>query len=125
MASFLFNLSLTSDEKAHIMSVIDKKSVSVGNCLKWHGTVDTDGYGQLRFMLRGRRVKVRVHRAVYFLETGQVLDPKIHVSHLCHNKLCINLNHLNYEPQGVNNARKVCFNEGVCTGHYGYPACRL
>ena len=34
------------------------------------------------------------------------LSPKMHASHLCHNKTCVKIDHLSNEPQSINNARE-------------------
>ena len=111
-----------------ILYKLKEKSSQVGPCCLWNGPTDRDGYGVQRITVRaGCRLKFRVHRMSFFLlsPTFRPLDPKHHVSHLCHNKLCLKLDHLSYEPAHINNARKVCQSTGECTGHRGYARCRL
>lgn len=56
---------------------------------------------------------------LFAIKNGQILKKVNHdMSHLCNNKLCVNPEHLVYEPRWVNNARKNCVKEGKCTGHH-------
>ena len=55
---------------------------------------------------------------LFIMERNLILNCVNHdMSHLCHNKLCINPQHLNYEPRWVNHARKTCVRNNVCGGH--------
>jgi hypothetical protein len=64
--------------------------ISITYCIKWHGTDDTDDYVQLRF-------KAKIQRALYFLETGHVLNPKKHVT-----TVQLKVSQFSYEQQGEN-----------------------
>ena len=56
---------------------------------------------------------------LYAFENGRIIKQSNHdMSHLCHNRICINPKHLVYEPRWVNNARKTCVKEGQCNGHH-------
>jgi hypothetical protein len=67
----------------------------------------------------------RVHKHMFMLSNN--IHPRdsqhLTLSHLCHNKRCINIRHLNNEPQAVNNGRKTCVNIHRCIGHVDYPNC--
>ena len=54
----------------------------------------------------------------------QRIDGK-HIPHICHNKACINVDHLSSETAAINNKRKICVSNGECTGHYGHKRCIL
>lgn len=58
-------------------------------CWLWLGNLSTAGYG--RFKTSG--VHRKAHRASYILFVGSVPDGQI-VRHLCHNKCCVNPEHL-------------------------------
>ena len=45
---------------------------------------------------------MRVHRLAYMLHVKWELPPDMHCSHLCHNSLCVNVNHLILETEGEN-----------------------
>ena len=66
----------------------------------------------------------KVHQVSYFLEKKGVPDPGItDVSHLCHNRLCVNIAHLSLEPRCVNEHRRHCKSIRYCTNHDGYARC--
>ena len=71
----------------------------------------------------GTRLNLKVHRLMYFIHHKKPIPDDMHVSHLCHVRNCITVSHLSLEPQRVNNSRLVCKNDGLCTGHHGYPHC--
>lgn len=105
---------------------LHKKSQFMGSCIVWTGSQDKYGYGIHRITICGKRVKLRVHRlSCYLGNCEQILSREIHVSHLCHTKLCIRLEHLSYESPAVNNSRKECSTSGECIGHRGYSSCIL
>ena len=56
----------------------------------------------------------RVHRLAYMLHHKEwELPPDMHCSHLCHNSLCINVNHLILETPFVNGNRRQCARENM------------
>jgi ribosomal protein S16 len=62
---------------------------------------------------------LRVHRLQMYIHNGcRAIDTVQHVSHLCHNKLCVRIEHLSLETAQINNNRQICKNNGECTGHY-------
>ena len=125
--SEVFSVVLSSDEVQMLSSKIcDKFHENEKQCHIWTGDIFEDGYPCVRVSFRGKRLRVRVHRLVYYLANPNVfLDSKIHTIHLCHNKLCINIEHLSYEPSVVNCQRNTCVSENNCFGHAGYKNCIL
>jgi len=95
-----------------------------GSCLLWGGPTDRYHYGYVRVTYNGKRIALKVHRVAFYL-VSRPLSAQMHVSHLCHAKLCINFARLSYEPQSVNNSRKSCKLNGECVGHRGYQNCIL
>ena len=104
---------------------IQQNTLKEGQCQLWSGQVNKYGYGYIRITFQGKRVKLSSHRLNYFLLNSQSLAISMHVSHLCHKKLCVKQSHLSYEPQAVNNNRKSCVLNDECSGHHGYPRCLL
>ena len=120
----IYSSQLTLKESNMLKEKIKKKSFTNNTCLEWFGERDRDGYGTLRFMFRGKRIRVTVHRLHFFLFAGkESLDANMHVSHLCHNKLCLKLKHLSYEPARVNFSRSNCVLNRSCKSHHGYEKC--
>jgi hypothetical protein len=107
------------NQKEIIKTCIFKKCHKEVNCLIWTGCKNSTGYPQIkiRFPDDTRRV-VLSSRLLYALTFNVILgvDPAalMQMSHLCHNKLCIFVDHLVYEPQQVNNERRKCVSQTKC-----------
>lgn len=68
------------------------------------------------------------HRYAFMLHTNNFELPlNMQVSHICHNKRCVNAEHLSLEPEHVNKDRQIC--RGLypvhCKTHLPYPDCML
>ncbi|KAH3835674.1 hypothetical protein DPMN_109033 [Dreissena polymorpha] len=113
-----------------LKNLVEQKSGgagAAGACRLWVGEHDRYGYAVLRATVAGKRIHFLAHRLAFFLHflgTMMLIDT-MNVSHICHNKKCIKVEHLSYEPQSVNNSRKKCLATRECTGHHGYPKCIL
>ena len=104
------------EKKLKAMSDLDCN----GQCLKWTGCVNKQGYGQFRYRdPRSEGYKTRsAHRVTMMVKLKDFdLDPSIQASHLCHNSLCINTDHISLESNKVNNLRKLCVLCCRCNGH--------
>lgn len=122
--SHMYECMLTAAEIQHFALAIDKRTLKTHFCHEWTGSVNKDGYGLYRPCFRGKQIKLTVHRFKFYIHNINIFTSDMHVSHLCHNKLCIRLNHLSLEPQSVNNSRKTCALEGQCEGHgSSFPRC--
>ncbi len=84
-------------------------------------------YGRLKVLMPdGSRKYFLAHRLMYMLHNDKLnLPPNQHVSHLCHNSLCINIAHLSLEYPQINNSRQICKNliPPACQHHENYPDC--
>lgn len=122
-----YSINLTSAEIQRILINLSKKvNLKSEECHTWTGQRNQKGYGIFELRVRGQKFKVLVHRLIFYLKNNCVQMPtNKHVSHICHNKLCVNTAHLSFEPARVNNKRQICKNEGYCTGHFGYLHCIL
>ena len=117
---------LTVIEKERLTKELNKFERVDSGCKVWKGGTSRNGYGELRITIRGKRIRLKAHRAVYALAHRTLtMTDTMDVSHVCHNKLCVNLEHLSYEPHSVNNNRMVCKNDGECYGHHGFMDCIL
>lgn len=87
-----------------------------GACILFNGVTE-NGYGYVRIRIGGKRKKLYAHRVVAMWQR-QDLDIGA-CSHLCHNKLCCNPDHINVEPAFINNGRKMCALIRRCIGHVG------
>lgn len=68
-------------------------------CWNWTGTRTAEGYGQV---LRGTNDRVYAHRYSYELSVAPLWDD-MQVDHRCHNRLCVNPEHLRAVTQKQNN----------------------
>ena len=114
---------------ARLVHEIGLKSVNSGNihgCRLWHGCVTQNGYGRKKVSFPdGSKTIMLVHRVVYMCAHGTLDIPNIgEMSHLCHNKLCVNADHIVCESHEINMERYHCVQQGSCTGAH-QPACLL
>ena len=76
-----------------------------------------------QYFISDRRQRVNAHILTYFLEYRITATWPEVISHLCHNRFCSNIDHLNFETQADNNSRKKCNKKKVCEGHGSLPDC--
>jgi hypothetical protein len=108
--------------------VLFRASLTVG-CAHWGEGKDRQ-YSTLtvRFPWETCKKTLYSHRFSYMI-FNRVFDlsKDIHVSHICHQRRCINPAHLSYEPNHVNQDRQVC--RGIvpaqCEAHQPFPDCLL
>lgn len=104
-----------------------------GECILWSGSCDHHGYGRktVTWYTTGKQKIERAHRVAYMSrnrltelprtsDSGDAMD----VSHLCHQKSCINTDHLVWESHSANKSRDTCFSRGCCTLEHS-PSCIL
>ena len=92
--------------------ISDKVCMSTNNeCVIW--TAATTGekvkYGVVKVRFRcGNRRTVKAHRLSYMLYRRQTfMTAHLDASHLCHNSLCVNAEHVRLEPHSVNVQREI------------------
>lgn len=126
MATKFYTKDPTPAQVKEIEDTLRHNVVREGDCFVWTGQIDKYGYGVLRLTVDEKRINLRPHSIAYYLsDPSEKLQPAMHVSHLCHNKVCVNVGHMSYEPQRVNNSRMVCAANGECRSHRGYQKCIL
>lgn len=113
--------SVKSGEREKLVQrFIKKTKVSANECWEWQASLTNTGYGQFRF---GSRM-VGAHRFSYFVlkqgksqvPVGQ--DTKVEtISHLCHNRMCVNPEHLVQEPLSRNYQRTSSLKTHCPQGH--------
>ena len=88
-------------------------------------------YDQTSRTINGRKIHIRVHRLAHLKKMRETnLDKTVEASHLCHNTLCMEVDHIVAEPHKVNQCRIHCAylrqsegDYGYCSEHKGYPKC--
>jgi hypothetical protein len=125
MTSQYFNTSLLNPDELYILkrkmennSKLDEKT----GCLLWERSSSSSGYPQMKLgkIFHNRFGGNPVNPAhIYFCITNNAILNKqgFEISHLCHEKKCINSTHLTYEPQYINAAREICKRDNYCHSH--------
>lgn len=75
-----------------------------GSCVNWLAYVSEQGYGTFSF----RKKVVKAHRWIYELEMGPIPEGT-EIDHLCRNRACVNVNHL----EAVTHQENVLRGEGL------------
>ena len=109
------------------LNEMSKTSEVNGECKIWQGSVLKSGYGKISVKYpNGKWDSISPARLALMLKLNHItLPPGTRSTSLCHNKLCVNPQHLSPEPNGIGNQRKNCFVERRCTRHRGYEDCKL
>ena len=118
MASFMDNFFEKYTDLLLSSSILSEN----GECQIWTGGTNTKGnyvWGMINVTYpSGKRCKINVARLSKMLEMKNVdLDKNLDASHLCHNSLCINPQHIILEPHVINNQRRFCVSSQKCTTH--------
>ena len=117
-----YNLSL--EEITYLTTKIQFQVANATDCIIWPGYLDKYGYPAVHVTLRGKKMRLGVPRLIYFLSKDcKPLTLAHHISHLCHNKICLNIEHLSFEPGHVNIRRNTCKSNNKCFGHDNYADC--
>ncbi|KAK7481522.1 hypothetical protein BaRGS_00027171 [Batillaria attramentaria] len=99
-----------------------------GQCFLFRGPPNLHGYCRINYRdpSSGQVKTVTAHRAAWIAYFGvNSVGPALEVSHRCHNKTCVGIDHLSLEPSQVNHDRRHCVECHVCFGHGHYPHCLL
>lgn len=99
-------------------------------CRLWRGAVEHKGnnvsYGKINVKIEDKWKVIHVHRVAYMAAYEIIINQNMgDVSHLCHNTLCVNVDHMALEPHSVNMDRCICRNMNRCRGHLPYRKCML
>ena len=115
---------MTNDYRQNVLKRISDgtKDDNIKGCRLWVKSVSKKHYPKMKISIDGDRSDQFVHRLVYFIEGHQDMDNH-HVSHLCHNRLCVRRAHLNLEWSYINKNRDICKAVGECSGHTDHPKC--
>jgi hypothetical protein len=82
-------LELRPDLVSRIHSYIEPGNFD--DCWKWNKGHDKYGYAQFTWRYEGKQHNIKVHRLLWYLATGKLPED---VKHLCNNKSCVNIHHL-------------------------------
>jgi hypothetical protein len=117
--------------RTNVVRVLERSHPSATNeCRIWDfSRTDNRKYGQTRYKhpITHQWKTINAHRLAYMCH-NQILEiPKGHdCSHICHNTLCVNPDHITLELHGINNNRQHCVHLGYCMENHGdLPRCLL
>lgn len=101
-------------------------SMPHGQCRFWTKALSKDGYGVVKYKhpVTGWHT-THAHRLAYMVDSRSDNLAGLHVSHLCHNQLCVNPQHLSAEAAAINADRVRCVNRNDCSTHGPHPPCLL
>jgi hypothetical protein len=68
---------------------VGDSDAEVSDCVLWAGVVNNKGYGVARY----GNTTTTAHRLAWMRERGQIPDG-LQVDHLCRNRLCVNVAHM-------------------------------
>jgi len=133
MARYLDPQQLAEGVRTAYLLKIDQRSVDLPQqehghgCRLWTEGVSGSGYPRMRVKMDGQpSIQFGVHQVVYSFNFRIPLNqPGYDVSHRCHTRLCIRVEHLSYEPKLVNAQRNDCRFQNHCQGHHPYLNCIL
>jgi hypothetical protein len=115
MARQLGTVTLPENARRLCHLRMDRLMPTPGGCLEWP-TADRNGYGRVTYREGGTRKQVSAHRAAWIAVKGD-LDALLVIDHLCHNRLCVNVDHL--EP--VTEAENIRRGAVVIANRAKYP----
>jgi hypothetical protein len=84
------------------------------DCVLWTGVVNWKGYGVVRW----GKTSTTAHRAAWITAYGPLAD-NLTLDHLCRNRLCVNLDHLEPVTTGENTRRAPWTQVTEC--RHGHP----
>lgn len=85
-------------------------------CRLWHNGQGSKSYGQIKVKLPNLEWhSYSPAKLSLIIKLRFIPPPSLDYLHLCHNRLCINQDHLSLESHGINMQRFNCMSEGVQT----------
>lgn len=84
------------------MTALLSRTEQIGECLIWQGATQSRGYGCVAAGVKGKTQLA--HRAVYEERFGPI-PAGMTIDHLCRNKLCLNVAHMEVVSRAENSRR--------------------
>lgn len=89
--------------------------LEMGDCWRWTGAKDQDGYGSIWWEKR----KQRVHRVVWQMLVGPIPNT-LQIDHLCRVRSCANPDHLDVVSRRTNHRRSPFYGGSHCPKGHPY-----
>jgi len=87
-------------EANHISYLVSLVGQSISSCIDWPFKKYPNGYGAVSFMGKA----TTAHRVAATLAFGAAPNAKMDAAHSCHNRSCVNPNHLRWATKSENQA---------------------
>ena len=94
------------DKPTDLATRVLSKCIPDGDCLVYSGAILRNGYGYMGWNVQGKSYNSLTHRVVYEATYGPIPDGLV-IDHLCRNRACQNIQHLEAVTQKVNVNRGV------------------
>lgn len=100
-------ISIPSDIRDRLAARIARHSSEpdVNGCINWLASLDRHGYGRFSFRREGRQFATTAHRIAWLLSRGDIAQPGLVIDHLCRNRMCLNIAHMELVTNEVNGDR--------------------
>lgn len=95
---------LSASDRASIAALIARKTQQVGDCLEWIGAKGNQGYGVVPVHEGEILRSTSAHRAAWIIANGAI-PGRLVIDHLCHNRACVLVSHLELVTSMENSAR--------------------
>ena len=97
-------VSLPSDVRDRISARIARYSgePDANGCINWLASLDRHGYWRFSFRREGRQFQTTAHRVAWLLSRGEIAQPDLVIDHLCRNRKCLNIAHMELVTNKVN-----------------------
>ena len=95
-------------------SPILARTVRDGDCLIWQGAIQSKGYGSVTGGRKG--ITKLAHRVIYEASVG-LIPEGMTIDHLCQEKRCLNVEHMEVVTRGENSRRKSIRQTHCLRGH--------
>jgi hypothetical protein len=93
-------------DKSHVRRILSRCEKEE-ECLVWQGAVSSAGYGNMSLTIGGKKRWLLPHRAVFVVVKGDIGD--LELDHLCRNRRCCNVDHLEPVTSAENTRRGESF----------------
>jgi len=93
-------------------------------CWEWTAATDAKGYGRIAFYINDSTENLKANRVSLHLHTGEEIG-ELQVCHTCHNKSCVNPQHLYAGTRSDNTQDDIERGEGICLPNEDHPRQRL
>lgn len=95
------NLDRVGDRWVNLDNFYSKQQAQPSGCIEWTGVKSNIGYGFIgyRDVATGKTGLMTAHRLALMIKLDREIAPGMNANHSCHNKLCVNFQHISEGTQ--------------------------